>query len=109
MLHDSELRVGATTATRTKAARNISHQDVKCSITVHGLGRQPTDRNQRLLRVKGHNSMTVRGRRPRPQPLLWPDYQNACKVTMFSTLYLELPHESYNVPAMLYIVIIQNI
>ena len=30
-----------------------------------------------------------------------PDYQNACKVTMFSTLYLELQHESYNVPAML--------
>ena len=33
---------------------------------------------------------------------LGPDYQNACKVTMFSTLYLELRHESYNVPAMLY-------
>ena len=32
---------------------------------------------------------------------LGPDYQNACKVTMFSTLYLELQHESYNVPAML--------
>ena len=30
-----------------------------------------------------------------------PDYQNSCKVTMFSTLYLELQHESYNVPAML--------
>ena len=32
---------------------------------------------------------------------LGPDYQNACKVTMFSTLYLELQHESHNVPAML--------
>ena len=32
---------------------------------------------------------------------LGPDYQNACKVTMFSTLYLELQHESYNMPAML--------
>ena len=30
-----------------------------------------------------------------------PDYQNSCKVTMFSTLYLKLQHESYNVPAML--------
>ena len=28
--------------------------------------------------------------------ILGPDYQNACKVTMFSTLYLELQHESYN-------------
>ena len=32
---------------------------------------------------------------------LGPDYQNACKVTIFSTLYLELQHESYNVPAVL--------
>ena len=32
---------------------------------------------------------------------LGPDYQNACKVTMFSTLYLELQHKRYNVPAML--------
>ena len=32
---------------------------------------------------------------------LGPDYQNTCKVTMFSTLYLELQYESYNVPAML--------
>ena len=30
-----------------------------------------------------------------------PDYQNSCKVTMFSILYLELQHESYNLPAML--------
>ena len=48
---------------------------------VNGLGRQPTDRNQRLLRsqVKGRNSMTVLGRIA--QPLLMMAIQITYKQT----------------------------
>ena len=75
------------------------------STGMQGLQDYRNARDTRLQKCKGYKSTGMQGlqeyRNARVTRVQGPDYQNACKVTMFSTLYLELQHESYNVPAML--------
>ena len=62
----SELRMGATTATRTRSETSVNRRSIKCATTCMGRADNELIATRHSCEVKGCNTMTIRGGRTQP-------------------------------------------